>query len=82
MPTQGERQGYLFRPTTRDSVNLARYDEQADLWYKAFKNAERKNKPTDYRSTFNTIGLLISLFVSLLVLIVLSLIQLIKWLRK
>lgn len=80
--TQGERQNYLFRPTTRDSVNLARYDEQADLWYKAFKNAERKNRPTDYQGTFNTIGLIFSLVLSLITLFVLLLMNLIKWLRS
>lgn len=82
MATQGQRQDYLFRPTTNDSTNLARYDEQANLWYRAFKSAERRNMTTDYAGTFNTIGLILSLIFSLILVILLSIVELIKWVRS
>lgn len=82
MATQGERQDYLWRPNDNSVTTKTRYDQEAEHWYRAFKNAERKNRPTDYSGTLNTIGLLISLVVSLIILIIISIIQLFKWLRK
>lgn len=82
MVSQEQRQGYIFRPTTNDSTNLSRYDEQANLWYRAFKSAENKNKPTNYKETFNTIGLLFSLVAMLVTSIILLMVQFIKWLRS
>jgi hypothetical protein len=37
MTTQGERQEFLWRPNTNDSTNLARYDQEAQLWTNAFR---------------------------------------------
>lgn len=82
MATQGERQDFKWRPNDYSSTTLARYDQEAEHWYKAFKNAERKNRPSDYRGAFNTIGLIISLVISMITLMVLSAIQLIKWIRS
>jgi len=82
MPNQGQRQDYLWRPNDNSSTTLTRYDQEAEHWYRAFKNAEEKNKPVDYQNTFTTIGLLISLIFSLLSLITIGLIQFIKWLRS
>ncbi|WMI68807.1 hypothetical protein [Mangrovimonas sp. YM274] len=82
MATQGERQDFKWRPNDYGSTTLARYDQEAEHWFRAFRNAERKNRPTDYKGDLNTLGLLISLVVSLITLIVLLVVQLIKWLRS
>ncbi|OMP29734.1 hypothetical protein [Mangrovimonas sp. DI 80] len=82
MVTQGERQDYKWRPNDYSSTTLARYDQEAEHWYRAFKNAERKNKPADHKGDLNTLGLLISLIISLITLIILLVVQLVKWLRS
>lgn len=81
MTSQGERQNFNWRPNDNSSTTLLRYDQEAEHWVRAFKNAERNNRPTDYKSSFRVFGLFISLVFSLTVLIVLSTIQFIKWLR-
>ena len=76
--TQGERQDYKWRPNTNDSTNLTRYDAEAELWYKAFKSAERKHRPSSIDTDLGVIGLFIQLAFLLLKLLVLGLIQLVK----
>ncbi|TXG36676.1 hypothetical protein [Seonamhaeicola maritimus] len=80
--TQGERQDFKWRPNDNSSTTLARYDQEAEHWYRAFKNAERKNKPSSFKSDLAVIGLMFSLVFSLLTLVALSVIQFIKWLRS
>lgn len=82
MATQGQRQNYLFRPTTNDSKNLARYDEQANLWYRAYQSAERRNRPPDYKGVFSAISLILSLVLSIIMLIILSVKQLFRWIKS
>ena len=82
MPTQGERQQYLWRPNDESSTTRARYDAEADHWYRSFKSAERKHTPVSIGETFGVIGLILSLFLNLILLIVLLLTDLIKYLRK
>lgn len=77
--TQGERQDYLFRPTTKDSINLARYDEQANLWYRAFKSAREKNKEFDFKSLFKTVDLIFSFVLVIIWLLILYLLKFIKY---
>jgi hypothetical protein len=82
MRTQGERQNYMWRPNTNDSTTLARYDQEAEHWHRAFKNAEAKNRPADYANAIQVIGLLLSLVISLITLIIMLLVEFVKWLRK
>lgn len=82
MPSQGERQDFLWRPNTNDSTNLARYDAEAELWYKAFKSAERKHRPRSIKEDFGVIGLVFQLVFSLIFLIVVSIIDFFKWLKS
>jgi len=82
MATQGERQDFLWRPNDNSSTTLTRYSQEADLWYKAFKEAERKHRPTSLKNDLAVIGLLISLVGSLLVLVVVLVIDFIKWVRS
>ncbi|NNL15910.1 MAG: hypothetical protein HKO81_04630 [Flavobacteriaceae bacterium] len=81
--TQGERErNYIWRPNDSSSTTRLRYDLEAEHWYRSFKNAERKYKPTSISQDLGVIGLFISLISSLIVLIILSLVQFIKWLRS
>lgn len=79
--TQGERQNYLWRPNDNSSTTRLRYDLEVEHFYKSFKSVESKHKPSSIGTDFGVIGLFISLVFSLLTLVVLGLIQLIKWLR-
>jgi hypothetical protein len=80
--TQGERQDYKWRPNDNSSTTRLRYDLEAEHWYKSFKSAELKNKPSSISADLGVIGIFISLVFSLLTLVVLCLIQLVKWVRR
>ncbi|PTM08228.1 MAG: hypothetical protein DA407_08590 [Bacteroidetes bacterium] len=80
--TQGERQNYQWRPNDESSTTRMRYDLEADHWYRSFKEAaERKHKPTSIGSDFGVIGILFSLAFSLVTLLVLLIIDFIKWVK-
>ena len=82
MATQGVRQEFLWRPNTTDSTNLARYSQEAQLWTNAFRDAQRKHRPSSIRADLNVIGLFVQLSFSLATLVVLSVIEVIKWIRQ
>jgi len=79
--TQGERQNYQWRPNDNSSTTRLRYDLEAEHWYKSFKSAELKHKPSSIRNDFGVIGIIFNLIFSLVTLMVLGLIQLVKRLR-
>ncbi len=80
--TQGERQNFNWRPNTNDSQTLARYDQEAQHWVRAFRNAESHNKKTSLNETLGFIGLVLSLIFSFLGLIIILVVKLIHWLRS
>ena len=80
--TQGERQDYKWRPNDNSVTTRLRYDLEAEHWYRSFNAAERKNKSTSISADFAVIGLFIQLVFTLLTLVVLSVIQLVKWLKS
>ena len=80
--TQGERQNYNWRPNDNSVTTRTRYDLEAEHWYRSFKAAERKHKPSSIKSDFGVIGLFVSLAFSLLTLVVLMLIDFFKWIKK
>lgn len=82
MATQGERQDYLWRPNDNSVTTRTRYDLEAEHWYRAFKSAERKHRPTSLKSDLAVIGLLLSLATSLVILVVMLVISFIKWVRS
>jgi hypothetical protein len=79
MPTQGERQNYMWRPNDNSSTTKLRYDLEAEHWYTAFKNAESKNKPTDWGATFGIIGMVITLVFNIIWMLLYGLKKLITW---
>ena len=81
--TQGERENnYVWRPNDNSVTTRTRYDLEAEHWYKSFKSAELKHKPSSFKADLGVIGLFISLAFSLLTLVVVLIIDLIKWLRS
>lgn len=79
MATQGQRQDFKWRPNDYSSTTLARYDQEADHWYVAFKNAESRHKPVDYGAAFGFIGLLLNLAFTLIWLLFRGLRALFVW---
>lgn len=82
MATQRERQNFNWRPNDNSSTTLTRYDQEAEHWVRAFKNAESKTKRTSINETFGFIGIVFSLIFSILTLITLFLVNFIKWVRS
>lgn len=80
--TQGERQGYKWRPNDNSVTTRLRYDLEAEHWYKSFKSAEIKHKTTSINDSLNVIALFVSLVFSLLTLIVILFRDFIKWARS
>ena len=82
MVTQGDRQNFQWRPNTNDSTNLARYDAEAELWFKAFKSAERKHRPRSIKEDLSVIGLALSLILNLVWLAGILLVKFFNWISK
>jgi len=82
MPTQAERQNYNWRPNDNSSTTNLRYDLEMDKWMTAYKNNERKHKPSSISADLNVIGLVFSLVFSLITLLVVMVIDFIKWLKS
>ncbi|MEM0519597.1 hypothetical protein [Aequorivita flava] len=80
--TQGERQNYKWRPNDNSSTTRLRYDLEAEHWYKSFKNAELKHKPSSIGGELGVIVILLQLLFSLFVLVVLGLIKFLNWLTR
>ncbi|WP_417213021.1 hypothetical protein [Bizionia sp.] len=81
MATQGERQNFNWRPNDNSATILTRYSLEAEHWVNAVESAKRKNRTSSFSSDMSVIGLFISLVFSLLTLVVLCIINFIKWIR-
>lgn len=83
MPTQGQRQDYLWRPNDNSSTTITRYDQEAEHWAKAFKSKlAPHNQPSSLSDGFGFIGLLLSFTISLLLVIVLCITDFFNWIRN
>ncbi|WP_242094323.1 hypothetical protein [Aestuariivivens sediminicola] len=82
MPTQGERQDFLWRPNDNSSTTRLRYDLEAEHWYRSFKSAEMKHQSVSFNQSISVITLLMNLVLSFMILIVLLLIDVFKWVRS
>ena len=81
MPSQAQREmNFIWRPNTNDSTTLARYDQEAQHWVRAFKNASRPK--ASFSATIGTIGLVLSLIVNLIWLVGLLGARVINWIRN
>ena len=77
-----QKDNYQWRPNDNSSSTRLKYDLEAEHWTRAFKSAQINNKTTSAGEAFGVVGLCISLIFSLVVLIVISIVDVIKWLRS
>jgi len=78
MPTQGERQNFLWRPNDNSATTRLRYDLEAEHWTRAFKSAELKYHGSSFASDLSVIGLVLGLAINLTVLFILLITEGIK----
>ena len=79
---ESDRQDYKWRPNDNSVQTRLRYDLEAEHWNRSFKSAEMKNRTTSSGEAFGVVGLCISLIASLVVLVVVSVVDVIKWMRS
>lgn len=82
MPTQGKRQEFLWRPNDYSSSTLARYDQEAEHWTRAFNNAQSKQNigdPFASDGIFNIIGLSLALCINVLTMLIIVITNTLKW---
>jgi len=82
MATQGQRQDFIFPPNDNSVQTNLRYDLLAEKWVKSRKAAERKYRPSSFKHDLSVIRLVFQLVFSLLAIIVLSIVELVKWIRS
>ncbi len=82
MATQEQRQNFNWRPNDESVTTRTRYDLEVDHWYRSFKSAELRHKPSSIKSDLGVIGLLVSLAFSLVTLVVALLIDFVRWVRS
>ncbi|WP_178984176.1 hypothetical protein [Winogradskyella helgolandensis] len=73
---------FIWRENDESSSTLLKYDLEASHWVRAFKSAERKHTSTPISETFGTMALVFELILNLILLIILSLTQLIRYLSR
>jgi hypothetical protein len=81
MATQGQRQDYMWRPNDNSSTTITRYEQEAEHWLKALKNAELKYAPINWIGSLGLIFLPITFIFGVLLLIGLYLKDLYDWLN-
>ncbi|WP_299115816.1 hypothetical protein [uncultured Winogradskyella sp.] len=81
MATQ-DRQDFLWRPNDNSITTRTRYDLEAEHWVRAFKSAKRKHKPRNIKDDLSIIGLIFQVVFSLLGLMILLIIELVKWIKS
>ncbi|WP_431107215.1 hypothetical protein [Winogradskyella poriferorum] len=82
MPTQGERQNYLWRPNDNSDTTRLRYDLEAEHWVRSVRSAEAKYEKTSFRDTLSALGLVLNLVLSLSALILILITDIVKYLRR
>ncbi|GAB5566120.1 MAG: hypothetical protein Wins2KO_31830 [Winogradskyella sp.] len=76
------KQEFIFPPLDNSVQTNVKYDLLAQKWVKSKQAAEYKYRPRSIRTDLNVVGLIFQLVYSLLTLIILSIIELVKWMRS
>ena len=82
MATQGQRQEFIFPPNDNSVQTNVKFDLLAEKWVKSKKAAEYKYRERSIKKDLSVIGLIFQLVFSLIAVIVLSIIELVKWLNN
>lgn len=70
-----------FRPRDYSSSTRIKYQTEADHWIKSIKSAEIANRTTSLGESFSFVGIVLSLIASIVVLIVVCIVDFIKFLK-
>jgi len=71
-----------FRPRDQSVATKMKYETEMKHFVDAYKSNQASNRPTNFAADFGNIGLVISLFFNLILIVVLSLTSLFKWILK
>lgn len=77
-----DRDNYQWRPNDNSSSTRMRYDLEAEHWTKAFKSAQMKQQSVSLGESLSIINMLLNLIASLVLLVILSIVDFVKWVRS
>ena len=70
MPSQAQREQFLWRPSDNSVETNHRYDREAEKWYLSYQSAKRKHTRRPLQGAVGVIGLLLSLAYNIIWMIV------------
>jgi|SaaInlLV_10m_DNA_1039704.scaffolds.fasta_scaffold15145_2 hypothetical protein len=73
---------FQWRPNDNSSSTRMRYDLEAEHWTKAFKSAQMKQQSISFGESLSVIGTVINLTASLVLLVILCIVDFVKWVRS
>jgi len=71
-----------FRPRDQSVSTKLKYETEAKLWLDAVESQKASNRPASIKSDLGAIGLFIQLAFSLVILVVVCIVDFIKWVRS
>lgn len=74
-----ENKEYVWRPNDQSSSTRLKYDLEAEHFYRSFKSAEAKHSSNSTEGSLAFIGLVFSLIFNIIFLIVISILNLVKY---
>lgn len=77
-----ENENYKWRPNDNSSSTRLKYDLEAEHWTRAFKSAQMKQQPVSFGESLSVINMVVKLIASLVLLVVLGIIDFVKWVRS
>lgn len=82
MPTQGQRQDYLWRPNDNSATTMVRYELESEHWLNALTNTLNKGRSnvSSFASDLQGIGIILNFIVTLIFVILLTVSKLLLWL--
>ena len=78
MPTQGERQQFLWRPNDNSTTTKLRYDLETKHWMDGVRSYNITNKYISFGEAMGVVGLLLSLLLGIVYLILSGIVSLFK----
>lgn len=82
MATKTEQQEHRWRPNDNSSSTRLKYDLEAEHMLRSYRSAYRKQQTVSFGQCASVVGMVISLIASVVVLVVMGIVDLIKWVRS
>lgn len=70
-----------FKPNDYSSTNRLRYDLEVEHYMRSIRSSEISNSTVSFGEATGTIGAILTLLISLIVLVITSVIELVKWIK-